>query len=260
LTNAGFTNPTVNQQIAFYSGFLMNHTNSLVDNQFAPLFGNNMKIEFSEFNSNTLSGTLYNAVYLAEFTMRLSSDPYVTHAGMHMLVGPTTETGLAIGTTNDYVSNCKSAYALGQTINTSTYNFGYFFNAAGLALQIIDGVINTSNNIWPTTLNNSATIPYYDDNGNPGTMPALYAQAYSDANGTNHILLTNKSAGSQSVMILQNGTPVTQTLTIRGISGTNAQAANTSSATNTVTLNPPSTTNGTVNVTGYSVLDVSWTQ
>jgi hypothetical protein len=259
LTNAGFTNPTVNQQIAFYSGFLMNHTNALVDNQFAPLFGNNMRIEFSEFNSNTLSGTLYNAVYLAEFTIRLSSDPYVTHAGMHMLVGPSYGTSLAIGTTNDDVSACKAAYALGQTISTSTYNFGYFFNAPGLALQIIDGVINTSNNIWPTTINNSATIPYYDDNGNPGTMPAIYAQAYSDANSTNHILLTNKSAGSQSVTILQNGIPVTQTLTVRSIGGTNAQAMNTSSAKNTITMTT-STITGTINLTGYSVVDVSWTQ
>ena len=199
LTNAGFTNPTTDQQIAFYNGFLLNNTNTLVDSQYTPLFGNAMQIEWSEFNINTLSAGLYDAVYLAEFTMRLSSDSHVTHAGMHALVAPMGGTQRAIGLSNDYITACETAYTNGQPIDTSnySYNFGYFFTPQGLALQVIDTVINTSSGMWPTNVNNSATIPYYNSSGVAGTMPAIYAQAYAYSGSTHHVLLTNKSAETQ---------------------------------------------------------------
>jgi hypothetical protein len=258
LTNEGISSPTDDEQIWFYNGFLLNNTNSLVDAQYAPLFGNNMQIEWSEFNTNTLSATLYNAVYIAEFTMRLSSDSYVTHAGVHMLVGDSTAAQVAIGTTNDDVSTCEVDYFLNKICNTSTYNFGYYFTAPGLALQIIDGVINTSTAVLPTTVSNSATTSYYNGTSTTASaMPAIYAQAYSSPNNTYHVLLTNKSAGSQAVTILQNGSAVTQTLTIREISGTNAEAKDTSTQ-NTVTLTT-TTTGGPIMLMGYSVVDVSWT-
>jgi len=256
--NASQTVSSTSDQISFYNGFLLNNTNALVDSGLAPLFGSSMKIEWSEFNTNSLKSGLYNALYIAEFTMRLSSDTYVTNAGMHMLVGESTGLELAIGTTNDHITDCVNAYNAGHTINTSTMNFGYYVTPAGLALQIIDGVINTSSGVWPTAVSNSAAVSYISGS-TTSTMPAIYAQAYSYAGTTHHVLLTNKAATPQLVAILQNGTQVMQTLTTRSIGGTDPTATNTASAPTKVALSTGTGT-GTITLPSYSVMDVSWTQ
>jgi hypothetical protein len=259
---------TADNEIAFYNGFLLNNTNSLVDAQLAPLFGgNSMLIEFSEYNMgvNLLNPGLYNADFIAEYAMRFSSDSHVTNVGMHMLVGVTGQAQLAITTVNDDSSTLEAEYLQNKApLNTTSYNFKYFVTVPGLALQIINGVINTSSGVLPTTVGNSATATYYDSNFNAQTMPAIYAQAYSTTQGTYHVLLTNKSSESQSVSIVQDGTQVTQALTTRSIGAPNATTSqyaseqNTSSAQNTVTLTP-GTASGTVTVPAYAVMDVSWT-
>ena len=259
---------TADNEIAFYNGFLLNNTNSLVDAQLAPLFGgNSMLIEFSEYNMgvNLLNPGLYNADFIAEYAMRLSSDSHVTNVGMHMLVGVTGQAQLAITTVNDDSTALESEYLQNKPpLNTTTYNFSYFVTVPGLALQIINGVINTSNGVLPTTVGNSATATYYDSNFNAQTMPAIYAQAYSTTQGTYHVLLTNKSSESQSVSIMQDGNQVTKALATRSIGAANsttsqyASEQNTSSSQNNVTL-MPGTASGTVIVPAYGVMDVSWT-
>jgi hypothetical protein len=255
-------------EIAFYNGFLLNNTNSLVDAQFAPLFGgNSMLIEFSEYNMgvNLLNPGLYNADFIAEYAMRLSSDSHVTNVGMHMLVGVTGQAQLAITTVNDDSSTLQAEYLQNKPpLNTTTYNFGYYVTVPGLALQIMDGVINTSSGVLPTSVGNSAPARYYDSNFNALTMPAIYAQAYSTSQGTYHVLLTNKSSMSQSVSIVQDGSQVTQTLATRSIGASNsttsqyASKQNTSSSQSAVTI-VKGTGAGTVTVPAYGVMDVSWT-
>ena len=259
---------TADNEIAFYNGFLLNNTNSLVDAQLAPLFGgNSMLIEFSEYNMgvNLLNPGLYNADFIAEYAMRLSSDSHVTNVGMHMLVGVTGQAQLAITTVNDDSSTLEAEYLLNKPpLNTTSYNFDYFVTVPGLALQIINGFINTSSGVLPTTVGNSATATYYDSNFNALTMPAIYAQAYSTTQGTYHVLLTNKSSESQSVSIVQDGNQVTQTLATRSIGAPNAATSqyatqeNTSSSQNTVAL-ATGTASGTVTVPAYGVMEVSWT-
>jgi len=292
LSNANASNPAVvdtnDNEITFLNGFLLSNTNSLVDAQLAPMFnGNSMLIEFSEynFNSQTLQAGLYNADFIAEYAMRLSSDPHVTNVGMHVLVGPSSASQVAIGTTHDDSSACETAYLLHQTpLNTTSYNFGYYVSAPGLALQIINGVINTSNGkngttldhslgVLPTTVANSATATYYTDATYIPTasMPAIYAQAYSSyssaaaTTATYHVLLTNKSYKSQAVSIVKDGALVTQTLTTRSIGASDSTTSqyateqNTSNTSTPVKLTPGSATS-TVTVPAYGVMDVSWTQ
>jgi hypothetical protein len=259
--NASTTQSTQAGQIAYYNGLLLAQTNTAVDSGLVPLFGSNMLIEWSEFNINSLKTGLYNAAFIAEFTMRLSSDAHVTNVGMHVLVGPSTGQELAIGSTNDHTTDCTTANTNNTTINTSTLNFGYYMTPAGLALQLIDGPINTSTGVWPTNVTNSATVATIDPTtAAAGTMPAIYAQAYQySGTTTHHVLLTNKAAASQLVAILQNGVQLTQTLTIRSIGGTDPTTTNTSSAPATVAISTSSAT-GTFSLPAYSVMDVSWTQ
>jgi len=244
-------------QISWYNGFLLYNSNNLVDTVFEPLFTNTQQFEWSEYNTGNMKSGLYNADFIAEFAMRLSADANVTHAGMHMLVGPTTQLQLAVGTTNDHSSDCVTAYNNGTTINTSSLNFGYFLEPSGLAMEIINGPINTSTGLWPTTVANSNTVSYISGS-TTGTMPAIYAQAYKYSGTTHHVLLTNKAGASQQVEILQDGVQVISTFTTRSIGGTSPTKTNTSSSPNNVTLTTGTYTGGTVTVPAYGVMDVSW--
>ena len=244
-------------QISWYNGFLTTNTNALVDNVLEPLFTTPQQIEWSEYNTDSMKSGLYNAAFLSEFAMRLSSDSNVTHAGMHMLVGASTDIQLAIGTTNDHSADCVTAYNNGTTVNTSGLSFGYFVTPAGLAMEIINGPINTSTGMWPTSVLNSNTVSYISGS-TTGTMPAIYAQAYGYSGSTHHVLLTNKAATSQKVEILQDGTQITSAFTTRSIGGTDPTKTNTASAPTNVTITTAHYYAGTVTVPAYGVMDVSW--
>jgi hypothetical protein len=256
---SGYT--VLSDQIAFYNGFLQNNTNTVVDSLLANAFGSNMKpVEFSEFNINPLQGTIYDGLFIAEFTMRLSSDSLVTNVGMHVLYAAEAKYETAISTTNDYVTQCEAAYAKGIPINTASagYNFGYFLTPAGLAMQIMNGDINTSDGMWPTVVTNSPIVQNIVSS-QYGTMAAIYAQAYEYAGTTKHILLTNKASTPQIVLITQNGVPLTQTLSTSSVGGTDPTAMNTAASPINVQI-VPGTSVMTVTVPAYGVMDVSWVQ
>ena len=251
----------------FLDGFLMLNTNALVDNTLEPAFGNHpQQIEWSEYNINSTGykNTLYNGVFNAEFAIRLSSDANVTNAGMHMLVGPETQEQLAIGAntaSNGYVTTCKNDYPTSM-YDTHALNFGYYLNPAGLAMELINGPINSSIGLYPTTVTNSNTVAY-STNGKSGNMPAIYAQAY--AGSTHHVLLTNKALwvsssnnGSQQVEIFQNGVQVTSTFTTRSIGGIDPTTTNSSSSPNNVVITTATVNGGVITVPGNSVMDVTW--
>lgn len=260
------TQSTTAEQMEYYNGFLANNTNELVDTALVGLFGNNMQIEWSEFNINTLEGTLYNALYVAELTLRLASDPHVTNVGMHMLFQPKAAWQVAISPTNDHVTDCKNACAWSSTlhqctgtpIDTSQLSFGYFMTPAALAMEIVNGDINTSEGLWPTTVTNSPTVATIINSSN-GIMPAIYAQAFEYQGTTKHVLLTNKASSAQTVTITENGSTLPETLTTSSIGGTDPAAMNTATDPANVQI-VTGTANTTVTVPAYGVMDVSWTE
>ncbi len=247
---------SVASQIAYFNEFLLNNSNSLIDSTFAPLFPGTFQIEMSEFNIAPLDDTLYNAVYVAEDTLRLSADPYVTNVGMHVLVGPQNALQVAIATTNDHTADCIAAYNLGQVINTSNLSFGYFLSPSALALELIDQPINTSQTAWTTTVSGGTSVAYAGGSAS-GTMPAIYAQAYQTYANTTHLLLTNKDSVSQQVAITVNGILVTSSLTTRSIGGTNPAATNSASAPTTIAIQNGNSTLS-IALPPYSVMDVEW--
>ena len=254
---------TTSQFVAFYNEFLLDKTNTLFDTTFTstPLsFPSNYQMEISEYNiqgndNYDLKATEYNAVFAAEYLLRLASDPHITHAGMHLAVSNASSAQVAVVPTDDYTAECKTAYNHGTTIDTAnatTYPFGYYMAAPGMALEVVDQAINSGVGMWPTTSTGGTYVSYNNGSGTSGSMPAVYAQAVKHSTNPQHLLLTNKSAVSQTVNIKVNGTLLSTTVfsttyitasapdTITGIS------IQTGSSTGSVTLPP------------YSVMNVSW--
>jgi hypothetical protein len=62
-------------------------TNNFIDGTLQHLFGVNVKLEISEFNIRSLPGGMYAAMFVAEYTIRMSPDPPMTQMGMHTLIG-----------------------------------------------------------------------------------------------------------------------------------------------------------------------------
>jgi hypothetical protein len=243
--------------MAYFNEFLLNNSNTLVDSSFASIFPANFQVEISEFNINSLKDTLYNAIFVAEQTLRMSTSPHVTNIGMHMLVSPASGQQVDISPTNDHVTDCTNAYAAGKTIDTSTLNFGYFLSPSALALQVINQDINTSSAMWPTAVTGATNIPY-NGSGLSGTMPSIFAQAYGASGNIIHLLLTNKDSVSQQFNITVNGSYITKALATVTLSGTDPTLTNTSTAPSTLQLQQ-GTASQTVTLPPYSVMSVTWT-
>jgi hypothetical protein len=246
--------------ISFYNGFLAAMTNRFVDRDLQALFSPAMKMEISEFNIGALRGGMYAGVFIAEYTLRLSSDPHVTRIGMHTLVGRGSERDAAILPADDHVEQVLNAYRAGKKIDTSQEDFGYFYTPDGLALQVIDGVINTSEGLWPTLVagGDSVTTAPIGMIAVPGKIPALYAQAFRSAGGkTIHLLITNKSSAPQMAAIAVNGKTVKGPFSTVAVGASDPLAKNTSAAPETVRLQRDTVGNAVL-VPAYSVMDVSW--
>jgi uncharacterized protein (TIGR03437 family) len=202
----------------------------------------------SEFNTSfgnggtqqgLTTGTLYGAVYCAEFIMRMSKVPSLLVVGPHAIYN---DSGVQA---NDYHYNdVNTAAAAGESIDTSTFNFGYFFSAQGLGPAIINGVLKNATLSDKTTVNGGATVPATG----VGNISALYAQAYSTASGALSVMVTNKGATAQQVTIQVNGTTPAGPFPLQYISGTDPTVTNslgvqavvikTASSSNPVTIPP----------------------
>jgi hypothetical protein len=88
-----------------------------------------------------------------------------------------------------------------------------------------------------------------------GQIPALYAQAYTSASGSQSVVITNKSATAQQVTVRVNGSAVGGSLPIQFITGSDPGTLNTSStqlAISIQTMNSPNP----IPVPPYSVVRV----
>jgi hypothetical protein len=242
----------------FYNSFLQNMTNRYVDGTLVPLFGDKTQIEVSEFNLSALRGGMYAGVFIAEYTLRLSSDPHITQMGMHTLIGGNNELDADIRTVNDHRDDVVAAYKAGKVLDTTHMDFGYYYTPDGLVLQIINSVINTSDGLWPTTVlsGGEVSIAATGAGGTAGKMPAVYAQAYKNGNIT-HLLLTNKSATAQAVTIQTNGKPLKALFSTVSVGADDPMAQNSAAAPDAIRLHRD-TVSGTVMMPPFGVMDVSW--
>ena len=234
---------------------LASKTSAYVTGHLAPLNPPGMKFLVSEFlpsndglgsGTSLTDGTLYGAIYAAEYVMRMSTVPSVLYVGPHELSGTR-----GVNAATPHYIDAQNAYNRGTTIDTLTLNFGFYTVAQPLGVAVLNGVLRNATQVNSTTVTGGATVPATG----LGTIPALYAQAYATATGQQSVVIANKSGTAHQVTIRIGGTPVTGTLPVQMISGTDPAVQNTPVNPNAVSIQT-STSANPVTVPAYSVVRV----
>jgi uncharacterized protein (TIGR03437 family) len=195
--------------------------------------------------TSVTDGTLYGAIYAAEYVMRMSGVPSMLNVGMHALTGTR-----GVDAANSHYIDVQNAYNQGTTIDTLTLNFGFFIEAQPLGLAVLNGVLRNATQVDSTTVTGGATVPATG----LSPIPALYAQAYTSATGQHSVVISNKSATAQPVTLRLNGAAVSGTLPLQYIAGSDPAAVNT--ATAAAVSVETSTSANPVTVPAYSVVRV----
>ena len=191
-------------------------------------------------------GTLYGAIYAAEYVMRMSTLPSMLYVGMHALTGTR-----GVSAANAHYVDAMNAYNQGTTIDTLTLNFGFYTVAQPQGLGVLNGVLRNAAQVVSTTLTGGATVPATG----VGQISALYPQAYTSATGRHSLVVANKSAVAHQVILRVNGTAVSGTMPLQFIAGSDPAAINTAANPNTVSVQGSTSTNP-VTVPAYSVVRV----
>jgi uncharacterized protein (TIGR03437 family) len=243
------------QWMADENAVLASKTSAYVTGYLAPLNPPGTKFLISEFlpsndglgaGNSLTDGTLYGAIYAAEYMMRMSTVPNMLYVGMHALTG--TRGVYAVDT---HYTEVQNAYAQGTTIDTLSLDFGYFFSAQPLGLAVLNGFLKNATVSDATTVTGGATVAATGI----GQIPALYAQAYTSAAGLLSLGITNKGPTAQQVTITVNGASVSGTLPVTMISGSDPTTTNSATSQNAVAVQT-ATSGNPVTVPAYSVVRV----
>jgi uncharacterized protein (TIGR03437 family) len=244
------------QWMADENGILATTTNAYITGYLTPRNPPGTKFLISEFNPSIggvlppislTDGTLYGGVYTAEYIMRMSTVPsllYVGPASIHATTG--------VDSSNEHYNQVDAAGAPGGTpFDTSTLNYGYYYNGSAPGAMILNGVLKNAVKSNQTTVTGGVTVPATGAPSN--VMPALYAMSYTNAAGGVSVVITNKSAAAHTVAINLNGSAPAGPYPIQYVTGTDPTATNTATITNAVVLQT-ATSNNPVTVPPYSVL------
>jgi uncharacterized protein (TIGR03437 family) len=242
------------QWMADENAVLYSKSSAYVTGYLAPLMPGT-KFLISEFlpsndgigsGNSVTDGTLYGAIYAAEYAMRMSAVPSMLYVGMHALTGTR-----GVYAAQTHYNDAQNAYEAGTTIDTLTLNFGYFTEAQPMGLAVLNSVVRNATATLSTALTGGATVAATG----LGQIPALYAQAYTSATGQQSLVITNKGATAQPANIRVNGTAVSGTLPMLLISGSDPTAVNTAATPTTVSVQTSNSANP-VTVPAYSVVRV----
>ncbi len=243
------------QWMADENAVLATKTNEYVTGYLEPLNPAGTKFLISEFlpsndglgtGSSITDGTLYGAIYAAEYVMRMSSVPSMLYVGMHAMTG---SRGVYAATT--HYEDDTNAYNQGTTIDTLSLDFGFYTVAQPQGLAVLNGIVKNATLADSTILTGGSTVAATG----LGQIPALYAQAYSTATGKLSVAITNKGATANQVTISVNGAAVSGILPITSIAGSDPTAVNTAASPDTVSVQT-STSASPVTVPAYSVVRV----
>jgi uncharacterized protein (TIGR03437 family) len=243
------------QWMADENAVLAAKSSAYVTGYLAPLNPPGTKFLISEFlpsndglgtGTSVTDGTLYGAIYAAEYVMRMSGAPSMLYVGMHALTGTR-----GVNAANSHYIDAQNAYKQGTAIDTLTLNFGFFTEAQPLGLAVLNGVLRNATQVDSTAVTGGATVPATG----LSPIPALYAQAYTSATGQHSVVVANKSATPQPVTLRLNGVPVAGTLPLQFIAGSDPAAVNTAAKPDAVSVQT-STSANPVTLPAYSVVRV----
>ena len=197
-------------------------------------------------NPSLTDGTLYGAIYAAEYIMRMSTVPSVLHVGMHAL-----SSTYGVNANDRHFNDVQNAYNAGTSIDTATLNYGFFPSAQAQGVAILNGVLRNATQVYSTAVIGGATVAATG----LSPIPALYAQAYTNAAGYQSVVITNKSATAHEVTVNLGGSEVAGSLPLTFIAGTDPSTTNTSTTAIAVAIQS-STSANPIPVPAYSVVRV----
>ncbi|HUI55156.1 MAG TPA: hypothetical protein VLY04_09300 [Bryobacteraceae bacterium] len=244
-----------NEWMADENAVLASQTSAYVTGYLAPLNPAGMKFLISEFlpssdglgtGTSVTDGTLYGAVYAAEYVMRMSAVPSMLYVGMHALTG-----SRGVYAVRSHYTDVQNAYNQGTAIDTLPLDFGFYTVAQPMGLGVLNGVLRNATQVDATTVTGGATVAATG----LGQMPALYAQAYTSTTGQESVVITNKSGTAHVVTLRVNGIPVSGALQTQFIAGSDPTVQNTASNQNAVAVQSTTSSNP-VTVPAYSVVRV----
>ena len=247
------------------NGILAHGSSDYVNSYLVPLVGAATPIFITELNccssyNNKFLSYLYNGIFLAEYTARLSSVPNVKAVGVNSLYTENPDYHGLIQSVNDYESYLLGQVAINPQFSTNTATdpntpFQFYMSAPGLAMQVANQAINSGTQIWPTTVVGGPTVTITGFDGNP--IPAIYAQTYLANNGGHWLLITNKSSLAQTVTLELNGAKLAGTLSMTSVANSDPLAANTAQVPTNVQIQTATSSNP-IHLAGYSVATVTW--
>jgi uncharacterized protein (TIGR03437 family) len=246
------------QWMADESAVLANKTSSLVTGQLAPIGPPGVKFLNTEFDptlatdaktgaTSITKGTLWGGIFVAEYTMRMSTVPSLLYVGPSAIWN-----NAGVEAAISHNSDVANAANQGKTIDTLSLDFGFYTGAQAMGQAVLNGVINRAIQSNKTTVTGGATVAA---TGIAQGIPALYAMSYTNATGGLSVVITNKSAMVHQVTIRVNGTTATGTFPLQFVTGADPSVANSTANPNAVTIQPGSSGNP-VTVPPYSVLRV----
>lgn len=186
-----------------------------------------MVTEYAAWSTTSPTPSMYEGVFATEYVLRMSSLPQVKFVGMHELLDD-----WGTQSTNNHQSDVLDAYNAGQTLNTSTLDFGFYPSAQILATGVANGVLKYATKLDKTSTQDSQTVGV----SGGGNMPALYSQAYEDAAGRLYLMVTNKGGNSELANITVNGATPSGTFPVTLVADPNPQLVNTASSPNSITI------------------------
>jgi hypothetical protein len=178
--------------------------------------------------------------------MRMSTVPSVLHVGMHAL-----SSTYGVNANDRHANDVQNAYNAGTTIDTATLNYGFFPSAQAQGVAILNGVLRNATQVYSTTVIGGATVAATG----LSPIPALYAQAYTNAAGYQSVVITNKSATAHEVTVNLGGSPAAGALPLSFITGTDPSTTNTATTAIAIAIQS-STSANPIPVPAYSVVRV----
>jgi hypothetical protein len=251
--------PTFEEAVLQANYALQHKTDRYYASYLLPKFGGDTVALLSEFHSgfrnSPICGTLYDAIYTAEYIARESAVPNVKYVGLQLLYSGSRRNG-AIQAARDHEQDVIDAYEAGTTIDTTQLDFGFFLSPQGLAMRLVNGAVNGSSAVLATTLEGPGTVPT-DTPAGIGKMPALHAQTYRDSDkGAAFLIITNKSETAHTARLRWQGKPIRGPFQIAYITGDNLRLANTETQQNVGIKT--TTSQDIVHVPRYSIVRVTW--
>ncbi|MCL2879963.1 MAG: hypothetical protein FWF29_06950 [Treponema sp.] len=138
-----------------------------------------------------VDNTLYGALFNAELCTRASCDPHLMYT-------------------------CIQAIAADRQFVLDHPTDPPYFSLSGYAMQIANQAINSSRAAYVTTVKNSVTV----DGADEEKVDAVYAQAYRGDDGKDYLVIINKSGTDQVLTVNMNGKPMSASLVMSSLSGT----------------------------------------